>query len=282
MRIPEYAVPSGVRILKADKNSVAEVNAVYRCVGLRNDTRFRFFLKISKSADTNMTNERHVLEELQRYGFPVPKPLWHGRGRREFLAVEERPGEMLRDVLNPLSPKYNELVCYDLLQQFGELVGKLHTLPIEWEEQKRTALYGFLGEQDVEDERFQTLVQWLRSNVPEKHTLGFVHGDLNDANVLVDSREVSAILDWESAGIGWREYELAWVLRERRNYMNTHQARSRFLSGYATKASYERATLQWCEVLNAMHVAYWCKDRYPNYTNFNLRKAFEAIERDYE
>jgi aminoglycoside phosphotransferase (APT) family kinase protein len=282
MRVPQYAVPEGVRILRADRNRVAEVNTVFRCLGVRGDTQFHFYLKISKSPETNMTNERHVLSELHQYGFPVPKPLWHGRGRREFLAVEERSGEMLRDMLNPLSPLHDEALSYDLLEEFGELVGRLHTLPIEWEEQKRTALYGFLGEQELDEERFRTLVSWLRRNVPEEHTLGFVHGDLNDANVLVSDRRISAILDWESAGMGWREYELAWVLRERRNYMNTTTARQRFLAGYTTKASYNAQTLQWCEVMNAMHVAFWCKDTYPNFMNFNLQKAFEAIERDYD
>ncbi|MCC7420834.1 MAG: phosphotransferase [Planctomycetaceae bacterium] len=34
----------------------------------------------------------------------------------------------------------------------------------------------------------------------------------------VHERQVSGILDWEFAGVGWGEYDLAWVLgRERRS-----------------------------------------------------------------
>jgi len=282
MRVPSYAIPGDVHVLEAERNRIAEMNSVFRCVAKSHGETFRFYLKVSKSLDSGMANEEAVLEELRGYGFPVPKVLWSGTGRRHFMAVEERPGHILRDILNPFSPQYGGNASYDVLQDFGELVGRLHSLPIDWADQRRTALYDFLGEREVEDESFQQIVAWLDEHPPPSHDAAFVHGDLNDANVLVEGRDVTAILDWESAGRGWKEYDLAWVLRERRNYMNTREARLSFLEGYTTRASYDPYALRWCEVMNCLHVAFWCKDKYPNFMEFNLQKAREAMERPVE
>jgi aminoglycoside phosphotransferase (APT) family kinase protein len=146
----------------------------------------------------------------------------------------------------------------------------------------RTALYSFLGEEEVDDSRFREIVLWLQHNPPPETDTVFVHGDLNDANALVEEGRITAILDWESAGLGWREYELAWILRERRNYMNTTESRQAFLEGYSSVTSYDEDALRWCEVMNCLHVAFWCKDKYPNFMDFNLAKAREAMFAGFE
>ena len=282
MRVPEYAIPEDVEIVAAERNRVAEVNSVYRCTAHRGGSNFSFYLKVCKSTTATMDNERNALVMLSQQSFPVPRVLWHGAGRRSFLALEERPGVILRDVLNPLSDDHLPHMTNQVLHQLGELVGWLHTIDVQWQPQKRTSLYGFLGEQELDDPRFTEAVLWLRQNMPQSRDNVFVHGDLNDANVLVNGGEISAILDWESAGIGWREYELAWILRERRNYMNTRQTREFFLDGYNARAGYDPEALRWCEVMNCLHVAFWCKDQYRNFMEFNLEKAREAMFRGYD
>ncbi|TVQ38613.1 MAG: hypothetical protein EA384_08690 [Spirochaetaceae bacterium] len=282
MRVPDYAIPQDVEILSATRNRIAEVNSVYRCTARCRNSTLGLYLKVCKSTTATMDNERDALVVLGQQSFPVPRVLWHGVGRRSFMALEERPGTILRDVLNPLSDNHLPHMTNRVLHQLGELVGWLHTIKLDWQPQKRTSLYGLLGEQELDDPRFQELVHWLRQNAPHNRDQVFVHGDLNDANVLVNRGEVSAILDWESAGIGWREYELAWILRERRNYMNSVQAREFFLDGYGARSTYDRHALRWCEVMNCMHVAFWCKDRYRNFMDFNLQKAREAMQRRYD
>ncbi len=280
MRVPDYAIPDNVEIISAERNRIAEVNSVYRCRARRSSNAFTFYLKVCKSTTATMDNEREALVMLSQQNFPVPRVLWHGTGRRSFMALEEKRGVILRDVLNPLSEHHLPHMTNHVLHQLGELVGWLHSMDVEWEPQKRTSLYGFLGEQDVDDPRFAEVVAWLRANAPDSKEEVFVHGDLNDANVLVHQTEVTAILDWESAGIGWREYELAWILRERRNYMNSRASREFFLDGYGARAGYDPVALRWCEVMNCLHVAFWCRGTYPNFMEFNLQKAREAMQRD--
>jgi aminoglycoside phosphotransferase (APT) family kinase protein len=215
---------------------------------------------------------------LRRRGFPVPRVLWFGEGRREFLALETRPGAMLRDVLNPSSDLFRVNSQEQVLFELGEYVGRLHNQDLDWTENRRSALYGLLGEEDIRDERFQEIVLWLESNPPPEKEYVFVHGDLNDANCLVAQSQITALLDWESAGLGWREYELAWILRERQHYMNTPESRDSFLRGYTSMTSYDAEALRWCEVLNCLHVAYWSRAKSRRYVDFNLEKAREAME----
>lgn len=282
MAVPSYALPDDVTLISSERDRTAEANSVYRCEAKRNDRKFTIYLKVTKGTRASIQNELEALQALYEKRFPVPRVLWHGVDRREFMALEERPGVMLRDFLKPYSPYHNPTQVEPVLSDLGAWVGKLHESGMNWRMNKRTALYSFLGEEEVDDPRFQEIVLWLTHNPPPEKDTVFVHGDLNDANALVAEGEVQAILDWESAGLGWREYELAWILRERRNYMNTEASKQAFLEGYTSVASYDEDALRWCSVMNCLHVAFWCKDRYPNFMDFNLAKAREAMFAGFE
>lgn len=276
---PRYAIPHDVVLRHVRRNDVAEVNRVYRCEATRDGRTIDFHLKVSKTRYHSLANEREVMIRLANRGFPVPRILWFGENRREFLALETQPGSMLRDVLNPSSEQFSVNSQERVLYELGEQVARLHTQHLDWTENLRSALYGFLGEEDILDERFQKVVLWLESNPPPSKEYVFVHGDLNDANVLVENSQITAILDWESAGLGWREYELAWILRERQHYMNTPESRDSFLRGYTSITTYNDEALRWCEVLNCLHVAYWSRAKSKRYVDFNLSKAQEAMKR---
>ena len=258
------------------------MNNVYRCVAERNGRELTFYLKVNRGSEKNMPNERDVLLRLAETGLPTPRVLWHGRDKKEFVALEERPGVMLLDLLSPASPHHKPELRYPSLESFGEFVGRLHSLDLDWPEMKRTSLYGFLGEEEIADWEFGEIVLWLKANPPPQKSLVFTHGDLNDRNVLVESGQVTGILDWESAGTGWREYDLAWVLRERRNYMNTPEAKESFLRGYSQYSSYDPDALRWCMVMNCLHVAYWCRESFPYFKTFNLEQARRAMFAGYE
>ncbi len=258
------------------------MNSVYRCQGERQGTEFTFFLKVNRGSNTDMPNEREVLLYLAGTTLPTPRVLWHGKDRKEFLALEKREGVMLLDLLNPASPFHQPKLRYQTMESFGETVGRLHSLEADWPEMKRTSLYGFLGEEDIDDWEFGEIVLWLKANPPPAKSMVFTHGDLNDRNILVKEGQVTGIVDWESAGTGWREYDLAWALRERRNYMNTPEDRSRFLSGYTAHSTYDPDAFRWAMVMNCLHVAYWCRDSFPFFKTFNLEQARRAMFAGYE
>ena len=121
------------------------------------------------------------------------------------------------------------------------------------------------------------LVSWLRVHRPVKIDRVFVHGDYNTASVIFDQDEIAGIIDWEFAGEGWREYDLAWALRARKQYLNSQEEREAVLQGYSSISSYDPMVLKWCEILNYLHFAYWLKKSDLQYSNFALKQAFKLV-----
>jgi len=150
-------------------------------------------------------------------------------------------------------------------------------LSIDWAPQRRTRLYEFIGEENVDDVRFQRLVSWLQSQTIARDDRTFVHGDFNTASMLLDDGILSGVVDWDFAGSGWREYDLAWALRARTAFLNTQAERNAILSGYSLHSSYNPDTLGKCEVLNYLHFAYWSRNDEPDDTSFALQQAADLI-----
>jgi aminoglycoside phosphotransferase (APT) family kinase protein len=283
MRVPNGTIPEGVKLIRGEKNHIAETNSLYRCVGRESTGReFVFFLKVAKTASRSMENEREVLQAIGPHGLPVPKVLWYGTATREFMALEALPGDLLQNVANPTHPAYNRFRVGRALFAYGEALARIHALPLTWRPQKRAALYWFAGEDQLDDLSFREVVLWLQTNPPDPRNHCFVHGDLNPANVLVENGVVTGLLDWEFAGMGWREYDLAWVLRARRNQLQTTQERTAILAGYASVGSYDPEALRWCEVMNYLHVAFWTRESNPAYSEFCLERARIEMYRGFE
>ncbi|MCX7048495.1 MAG: aminoglycoside phosphotransferase family protein [Candidatus Sumerlaeota bacterium] len=161
--------------------------------------------------------------------------------------MEALPGVMIWEYIDPRRRRFDQDKALSYLRAYGECLGQIHSLPMEWPPQKRSKLYGFIGEEDVEDARFQQLVSWLQSHATARDLRTFVHGDLNTASVLFQDGSVSGVVDWEFAGSGWKEYDLACMLRARTAFLNTSADRDAILCGYRLHSSYDPAVLQWRE-----------------------------------
>lgn len=82
----------------------------------------------------------------------------------------------------------------------------------------------------------------------------FIHGDCHYANILWKNGRVSALLDFELAGHGSREYDLAWalVLRPGQKFLKTEVERRAVLASYSKFHSYSKAAFNYHLVLFAM------------------------------
>ncbi len=279
MRANDIPVPAGWKITSVEKSSIAETNQAFICKGTCDGSRISFFVKISKRPGTTLTHERAVLASLnQIQDIPSPKVLWYGKDRREFLSLEFLRGAMLWDFLDPKRRFYNPEKILPYIGRYGGMLGRIHELPGEWPQQQRRNLYNLIGEEELEDREFREIIDWLAANRPSDMDEVFTHGDLNSANVLFYQDEISGVVDWEFAGIGWREYDLAWVLRRRLNYMNSEEERAAFLEGYRSVSTYDPGMLRWCETLNYLHIAYWTIEREAEYGRFALSLARDTIE----
>ncbi|UGQ10845.1 phosphotransferase family protein [Yinghuangia sp. ASG 101] len=70
------------------------------------------------------------------------------------------------------------------------------------------------GYRETESPMVDPISDWLKANAPGDVHIGFVHGDLQFANVMFkhDAPELAAIVDWEMTSLGDPLLDLAWIL----------------------------------------------------------------------
>lgn len=269
-------LPDEFRIDSAVRNVDGETNDVFLCQGEFAGRAIRAYVKVNKHPELSLANESAILATLQNGPIPVPSVIWHGRGRREALMTEALPGDLIWDFIDPRRRLYDKDKAIRYLSAYGECLASVHSLSITWPPQKRQRLYGFIGEENAQNGRFGPLLSWLQSHRVACPEQVFVHGDFNTASVLIQNDRVSGVIDWEFAGTGWREYDLAWTLRARQCFLNTPAEREAILEGYRRRATYDENALRWCEVINYLHFAYWSLDTEPAYTTWACERAMET------
>lgn len=271
-------LPENVLIQDIKHIPEGETNDVYFCRAILDGKFVDFFLKISKNQQIDLKNEDNVLQALQLYDFPVPRVLFSCHNIYSFIALEEIQGTMLWDLIDPRRKSYDPCNLQFYLFEYGKWLALIHKLPLKWNHQKRPKLYKFIGEETERDPRFKKLVSWLEANKPEKIENVFVHGDYNTASLLIDKKEITGIIDWEFAGEGWKEYDIAWALRARQYFLNSKEEREIVLQGYSSIGTYNPISLKWCEVINYLHFAYWFKKSDTEYMNFALHKGEQLVD----
>ena len=169
-------------------------------------------------ADTlSLEHEYRVIEVAYEAGVSVPKPYryLHELGGREAFALERVEGETIgrRIVRNPELADARRA----LPTQLAVELARVHAL-------ERTLL-PFLPEQDVLDVLEAELdsvgephpaielgLRWLRDNRPEPLAAVVCHGDFRIGNIVVSTRGLEYVLDWEFAHLGDPREDLAWPL----------------------------------------------------------------------
>ena len=109
-----------------------------------------------------------------------------------------------------------------LARQCGEILARIHSIDVE-----ATGLAKHLTRQSPRQFVEQTWAgykllrtpqpmidytgRWLLDNLPENPTLGLVHNDFRNGNLMVSEEGVTAVLDWEIAHIGDPMRDLGWI-----------------------------------------------------------------------
>ena len=176
-------------------------------------------------------NEFAMTRALHRAGVRLPEPLhFEPAGERfggDVSIMAYAPGKLYGDVLNA-----NEDLTPAMVGDLAAVLAHLHSLDIS---QLRPEI-GFLATPGVDtiaqanaamldhhEKYWQTYrstpsplvsraFNWLRRNLPANDAPArVIHGDFGLNNVLFDDGRVSAVLDWETLGIGDPAYELAYL-----------------------------------------------------------------------
>ncbi len=189
---------------------------------------------IMKHGACNLRNEFDLLTTLAAADYPAPKPIDFcddfANVDGTFYTMGRIEGSVPGSFLGGAGSDVNEALCLEL----AELLGKLHSIPLEHfgeyiktyedpviltgttEDCYRHNLRQWVDYMRLEESLSSPcliwLVAWLEANVPQDpRSPVLVHGDYNYHNILAKDGKVIAILDWECAGFGCPEQDLAYI-----------------------------------------------------------------------
>jgi aminoglycoside phosphotransferase (APT) family kinase protein len=200
---------------------------------------------------SNVEQEFHLLRSLAKTDFPAPRPQYLGSNISgvdgSFFTMPRIPGRVAGTFLGGVSEGNTE----GMYLKLAELMARLHRMPIEtfsdylnahgdasvlgtnvrdcyrinldaWA--RYTAQHEFLPSPYL-----SWMFDWLKSHLPDDDRPAvLVHGDFNVHNVLAERGEVTGVLDWECAGFGAPEQDLAYV----KPHIAKHIEWKRFIDHY--------------------------------------------------
>jgi Ser/Thr protein kinase RdoA (MazF antagonist) len=212
-----------------------------------------------------LNSERVWIRALSREGIAVPVPLVardgsdyvpvivSGTGERRYAGMSHwTQGEVLDDVMRHIK---NVGVTEGYLEQLGVIVATLHNQASGWQvpaDFKRHAFdtdglmgdapfWGRFWDHPVLSPAERQLLLETRERIRgalDRHgrhtsTYSMIHADLHTGNLLVDGDRLT-VIDFDDAGFGWHQYDIAVALFNYLTGANYAGAERAFLRGYRT------------------------------------------------
>lgn len=130
------------------------------------------------------------------------------------------------------------------MEAYGKLLGQIHSIQLESLPAKPRKFA--LSPQFYAGNNLKHVEHCL-SETEIEDTKCFIHGDCHYANILWKNGQVSGLLDFEPAGHGSREYDLAWalVLRPGQGFLKTKEERQAVLDAYSRPQAYSRGAFEY-------------------------------------
>jgi len=182
-------------------------NDVLHCLGTDNK---HYILKLSRHSDSNFSNHALISKILIDFGWENIQPcIEYGCFNSiEYLVLPFRTGFRLSQ--NEEFYRSNEK---EFCRIFGESIHEIHQLKINVSSIKPRKFHKI--NDYSKNINVENINKWLIDNAVNHEYNCFIHGDHHNANVLWNNVNISYILDWELAGIGNRDFDLAWSIHPR-------------------------------------------------------------------
>ena len=162
-----------------------------------------------------------LLKVVHRAGIPVPEPIFELDDQDEldrayvvaFVEGETLPRRLLD---GPAFAPARERFC----AQAGELLARLRDIDtgevgfLAGTPDSRDPLAAIIARLDFWGEPHPALelgIRWLERHRPAAAPRRLLHGDFRTGNMLMDTRGIRAVLDWECAHLGTPAEEMGWL-----------------------------------------------------------------------
>jgi Ser/Thr protein kinase RdoA (MazF antagonist) len=237
-----------------------------------------------------LESEAVWLQALTDGGLDVPHPLTALNGQQHVLIpipnrAESRYGGLSRWVDGDVVGRSGQPTL-DHFAQLGALMGTLHNQASQWNppggfRRRRLDSDGLLGEEPswgrfwehpalADDERRQLLIardqfrETLADYGTDCNTFSMIHADLHLNNLLTKPDGNLSIIDFDDAGFGWHQYDLAVALFHSDEAPDRPAARRALINAYRDTrpiSDNDLALVSMFEVIRGMAVIGWIDQR---------------------
>ncbi len=220
-------------------------NQVFYIRGLQNGNEGYYYLKFAHHADANLKNEVEIIRLLNE---PLaPRVVEYDPQNYRYELTEQIEGKRLSVILAKAGTENGTGYMYEC----GQTLAKLHQAKGSFPRAPHRRFHDIPDRAYFTENGMENVYDWLMEHKPAKCNECFIHGDFHYANILWNNGHISGILDFELAGMGNREYDIAWslILRPGQRFMKTEAELQAFLDGYTSSGQCASGLVRYYMVL---------------------------------
>lgn len=220
-------------------------NDVFHAAGIYRQQKAEVYIKAARRSGADIEREIDVISRL--HWNLLPEIIDHDNEKARFLVTLAKEGERLSAILGD----NKGLASMEYLYEYGQTLAKLHQITGQFSEVKDRSYFHIPAPERLEAQGLRFVYEYLVENQPKEIDRCFCHGDFHYANILWKDKHISAILDLELAGIGNKEFDIAWalILRPGQRFLKTPAEIIQFLEGYRSLGSFHMEHLKYYMVL---------------------------------
>lgn len=230
-------------------------NDVFHVRGTMGGRETTAYVKVARQLGAAIGNEVKILRQLDAPIFPKVLEYDHEQGR--FSVTEALPGLRLSNIVGD-NLDFSSLAY---MEEYGAALAKLHKMKPVAGPQVDRRFYHRPPRELLEKLELLYLAKFFEAAPWQSETV-FCHGDFHYANVLWQEQHLSAILDFELAGYGNRDFDIAWALflRPGQTFLKTDREQALFLKGYGQHGAYNREAVQYYMAQCYVYFLSFCGD----------------------
>lgn len=223
-------------------------NDVFHVRGLHRGESVTAYIKVARHDPVALTRDVHILSQLDA---PIyPRVLDAGDSPFAFSVTEALPGIRLSVLLG----ENKGLESLEYMEEYGAALAQLHTLRLCAAQQADRRFHHRPPDELLIQLGLASLKDFFAIAPPDSPQV-FCHGDFHYANLLWDKGHISAILDFELAGYGNRDYDIAWAMfcRPGQRFLRTPEEQQLFLQGYSRYGEYNTEAVRYYMAQNYVY-----------------------------
>jgi len=250
-------------------------NDVFYARGIYGGKEVNAYIKAARQKGAAIENDVRISKQLRWEA--VPRVIDCDFGETPFSVTLERPGKRLSVIVGDNA----DMASLEYMGEYGRSLGRIHSLTdIDASPVADRRFFHAPSSAELEKLGLLPLAKFFE-NAPESAVTVFCHGDFHYANVLWNEGHISGILDFELAGFGNRDFDIAWAtaLRPGQKFFKTAGELERFLAGYSELGDYDPAAIKYYTAQIYVHFLQFSGDdaEYCGYVRAWLKANCEEI-----